>query len=311
MSVLPQVKYWLEELGLRNVAQPRPGWVLAQTNLVQFQATELPEGYLCLQAVLVQGVVRNKLALWNVVHHNGNALPFGQFYISAQNELAFGLTLPPHWAQAQWLPLALYHTVQVAERYHRVVESDFAPRPFEAEANDAPNPFNLLFSDLKCPVASPNWDVQEGAEQLRLLLTEQVGAKNFVQTSELEFSLVGPDRIIHLGLERPALLREGDFWQQWQVVLSTELGVLESTNDRLFVHFNQLNANSALLAYGLRYSQRKPLVTLKTALVPAMLQYPETVHQLLEHHIQAANRQFAELTSPYLIRSVLDYKLDL
>jgi hypothetical protein len=66
-----------------------------------------------------------------------------------------------------------------------------------------------------------------------------------------------------------------------------------------------------MMAYGIRYTQRRPLVTLKTALIPPLLQQPEMVRNTLARFADTAPKLFEELASPYKIRNVVDYKLGL
>jgi hypothetical protein len=312
MTQLDAVDQSLQALGFRESGKgtyEAPPSLGMNTQLLRFSASEESDG-LRLEAQMMEQVTRNKIALWNIIHHNNAFLPFGQFYISPANTICFGLKIPHGAFYTGWLTFMIYQLILVAESYLRIIENDFQQRNFNEEALQM-NVLNLFRSEMQVPAVGTKLSQPEAASMLEHHLQEFAGPEHVIRVNDREFALTDHEYPLTITLEDIPHLRRHKASYDWHIGIHVEVGVLDMTDDRLWIYFNRLNHESFMMAYGIRYTQRRPLVTLKTALIPPLLQQPEMVRNTLARFADTAPKLFEELASPYKIRNVVDYKLGL
>jgi hypothetical protein len=261
----------LTQLGLDPVVQEKK--LAANTHLVQFRASEEAEG-LRLECRLLPGVRPSKLALWNLVHHNNSYLPFGQFYISPEHAICFGCQLPAGVELHSVLDRMVLELLRVGEGYYQILRNDFEELPFLEE--DYRVEAAGLFRERFAPAGSMLQLTRDDAAQLlEALLRELFPAENVHSTGNYEFTLVATEHLTTLKVEPVTpQLRQNDR-PNWVIGLTTDAGLLERTDNRLWILLNRLNYNSFLLAYGVRYQNRRPVISLNTGLPAESIQHPE------------------------------------
>ena len=309
LNLTREIRESLDTLGISGTEET-PSGLAVETNLLRFHVAE-SEQHLRFECRLVEGVQRNKLALWNVIHHNNAFVPFGQFYISPDNNVCFGFRIAAEESLRPWFGHMMYQLMQVGEAYYRVVCNDFQARPFE-EDDMQMDALSLFRTELVRPdEGGYQLSQADVVEMLERQLAEIAGPENVMRISEREFALTATEFPLCLTLEQlPSLLRaEEDYG--WLIGMHTEVGMLRKTNDRLWVYLNRQNYSSFLLSHTINYSSRRPMLTLKSSLIPALIQQPELVRRALEQHFSVAPALFEELQSPYAIQNMVDYKLGL
>lgn len=305
MLTIEDVKKALMRLGLKT-AEVRQDHLKAATNLVDIEARTTARG-LRFECQLLHSISRNKIFLWNIIHHNNSSFPFGNFYVSPENKVCFGWFLPTGNYFENWLDHVLFETISTAEGYYKIIQSEFNELPFEEEGLTM-NLLDLIRSELKAPKLAAATTRQQAAVMLERILEEAVGFENMVRIGEFEFGTT-KDHIINLTIEKIPFFRKVQDSPGWYVGIHTEVGLLNTTDNKLFIQFNRLNYEGFMVAYGMKYRDRKPTVVLNSQLLPDFLQSPGVVRMVLNLHNERANNLLQELNRPYHIQSLMDFKL--
>jgi len=245
--------------------------------------------------------------LWNIIHHNNSFFPFGSFYISPGQQVCFGWFLPQGCYFEAWLDRVLFETVSTAEGYYKVIQSEFNELPFD-EAELTQNLLELIRTELKAPKFNVETTRQEASVMLERILEEAVGFDNMVRIGEFEFGTT-KDHIINLTIENAPFFRRTVSGPAWYISVHTEVGLLHNTDNKLFIQFNRQNYDSFLLARGMKYRDRKPMVVLNSQLLPDYIQHPGVLRRVIDQHNEVANELLHSLQKPYHIQSLIDYKL--
>lgn len=306
MSTLQHAEQAFRAIGL-NQPERHGDTLRHTTHLFDVEALATPSGALRLQLRLIPGIVRNKIALWNIIHHNNHYFPHGQFYITPDNAICFGTLLPPEPHPALSLERMLYEMLVAVEGYFKLIQSDFTPLPFD-EQELRPSVVNLFRSELTAPTLPEAPAKASAAPTLERVLSNLLGEGNVFPTQENEYSLVG-DNMTTLTLMDVPQMRRSRHLPTWFLGVRTEIGVLDNTDDKLWVQFNRLNYESHRLSYFVKYSNRKPLVGINTEVAADLLQHPDLLQQTLDQHQQAALHLLERLSMPYRIQSVIQYNL--
>jgi hypothetical protein len=309
MAQLPLLYNHLINLGIDN-AFLDADTLLAETNQVKIHAREVHDS-LRLEVQLLEEVVRSRVALWNIIHHNNNLLPFGQFYISPNNAVCIGLKLPARPPFTQWLERILFELITAAESYLKQVQADFALLPFH-EDDLRPNLGHLIRSGL-----TPSWPVfsigrDEAAAMVERMLLDQFGSSNVIVINKYEYGLTLGENLSTFTVESLPFIRKHRLACDWHMGLRTEVGVLDNTDEKLWIRLNRLNYESFMLAYAIRYNQRKPVISLTTEFIPEFIQHPQLLQAALDNHMSCAGNLLGELQAGnYRISNVINYKLGL
>lgn len=309
--MLQEIASALETIGIR-AAYDDNATLTASGDLCGLKVEELAgQNGVRLEVCLMKNITRNKIALWNIIHHNNAFLPFGQFYISPTDEICFGLVLQQPEAFRPWFPQLVYYLLLVAERYYRMVQNDFSPQPFQ-ESEIRMNALNLFRTELVAP-ENPGEDLpaDAAAQVLARRAEEMVGENHVIPLSSTEFALTNTDFVVQLSIEQMTILRAENTPDSWFIGVKTEVGVMETTNDSLWVQFNRLNRESTFVGHSIKYVDRKPMVQLKSALPGLFLNRTEQLAAVVQAHLTTAPSLFEQLQQPYRIRNVVNYKLGL
>lgn len=309
MAQLPALYNVLLNLGIDNAYTNRDT-LLAQTNQVKIHAREVHDT-LRLEIQLLEGVVRNRVALWNIIHHNNNLQPFGQFYISPDNTVCLGLRMPARPPFSNWLDRIVFELIAAAESHHKQVQADFMLQPFHEDDVRA-NLGHLIRTSL-----APSWHTfgiskDEAAAMVERMLLDQFGASNVVVINKYEYGLTLGDNLSTFTVESLPFVRKHRLACDWHMGLRTEVGILESTDEKLWIHLNRLNYDSFMLAYAIKYNQRKPVLSLTTEFIPEFIQHPQLLQAVLDNHVGTAGHLLQQLRAGnYRIRSLINYNLGL
>lgn len=305
MITLEEMKSALAKVGIKPTEVGRDT-LKAQTNLLDIEAKQSAAG-LRFECQILHSVPRNKIFLWNIIHHNNACFPFGSFYISPENKICFGFFLPKGNYFESWLDRVVFECISTAEGYYKIIQSEFNELPFDEEQLSL-NLLDLIRTELKPPKHTAPQTRQEGMRLLERILEEVVGLENMVRTNEFEYSIT-QDQIVQISLEKTPFYRKGQDTSDWYICLRSEVGMLSSTDSKLYVQFNRFNYEGFLVAHGIQYRERKPLVTLSSALLPDFIQHPGVVRLALQQHGEQAGQLLSLLNKPYRIQSMVDYKL--
>ena len=303
LDIIPEA---LARLGLSRIT-PHSEGVLARTNLITFEATADPTGSLRLECRMVEGVLRNKVSLWNIVHHNNNFYPFGQFYISPTHSVAFGLWLEANFPYGDWLERILFEIIHVAESYYKIIYNDFIDFPFD-EHDVSANFLLLERTQLQFETRPSLIDQTAAAYMLERMLEDHLGARHVVRMGEAEFA-VADESITHITLEKMPYLRRHHHTADWFIGLRTEVGVVEGLDNPLWVLINRLNYEGCMLACAIKYTHKRAILTLTSELPADCIQHPAMLQNLLQRHNAQADWLFRTLGKPYRMQSMVDFNL--
>jgi hypothetical protein len=299
----------LQLLNFPVVEQNGPHEALGITHLFSVAMRPEAEDWLRLECRLIGGVSRNKISLWNVIHHNNHFFPYGQFYITPDKSICFGARLPMQLFGHIPADRVVYEMYRAAESHFRLLQSDFTELPFE-EAEVKNNLFSLLRGEITAPELPDYPSREEAAFILDELIGQVTDTDTLFRISPYEYTLTG-EYLTTITIEPRSKLRQHSQLPNWHLGIRTDVGVLDSTDDRLWVLFNRLNHSTYLLGHYLRYMNRKPLVGLNTELTADFLDHPDLIRKTLRRHQAAARQLTDQLRHPYAIQSVINFNLGL
>lgn len=261
------------------------------------------------EVVLMEGAPHNKVGLLNIVHHNNNYFPFGQCYIAPEGYLAFGFVLPAESAWRQWFKRIVYELAVSAEAYANLLLADFEPLPFDVDSIDI-DLRKVLNPGLAPPQSANTLDAGAAVYLVERALTEKYGKSGVIRMGEMEFAMVG-EYIVNISLEPHSFLRKHSLAPDWFAAVRIDVGVLELVDNKLWVIFNKWNHGSFMISHGLRYENRKPVVTLRTELPGDFVQRPSLLEKAVEQATTRADFVFSQLSGYYNIQQAIDYNLGL
>lgn len=308
-TALDTARRAIAQLGISTIEDRQDSSFAAESRLLRIE-THAERHYLRLSCRLLEDVTRNKIGLWNVTHHNNAALPFGQFYIGADNTICFGTRLP----EAKWVEERLtevyFQLLSVSEAYYKMIGADFVAQPFYENEMQV-NVLDLFRTELKPPKFADTPDVSAAASLLSAHLPSLAGNKSALEVSEHEFAVTDEDTLVSLQLlQTPRMLKSSQN-HSWVLAVQTEVGVLPKTDDQLWVMLNRMNSESSLIAYSIRYARRKPILTMRSAITPPMLTDTQFLAYVIEQHSLKAPALYNALEDSHKIRSVVGDHLGL
>lgn len=309
MTDIHTVLQCLVALGIEGAEPEDDGSWLAQTGLTQLRVHQHAQ-HLRIEALIIPQVARNKVALWQVMHLNNDTLPFGQFYITPDNYIAFGLTLDSEGYYMPWLAHIISAVVQMGGLYYKKLSQDFHTCPFD-ERDMRANLTHLARSEYAVQGDENLLSKDAASMLLARVLAEVVGDDQLVKINNYEFGLSLPEQVLSISLEQMPAQRRSKLGPDWCLRVSSEVGVIESTDDKLWVRLNRLNYHSNMLAYAIRHNGRKPLVHLQTEVHPVLLPHAQLWQDVVAAHTQAASTLVQSLHSSYRLQSMVHYKLGL
>lgn len=303
--LLLQLHAYLDRLGIPTQLE-FPDRVTAACNGIQFVGQSEQGGYR-LECRLWEGIPRNKVTIWNIVHQNNYSTPFGQFYISPDNRICFGLWMDEPFTG--WLESATFYLLHISVCFSRLIRNDFSELAFD-EYDHHNELYDLFTHNFENEVEPSPISPHSAAVMMQRMLNDVAGPSNVIQLNEEE-QAVTDDFITNFRVEQTPMLRKIRFKQTWHITATTEVGILQSTDSRFWIRFNRLNYSSFMLSYTVRYVKRQPMVLLRSELVSEMIQHPDMFRQLIQMHNQAGQKLLETLHYPYRIRNLVDYKLGL
>jgi len=231
----------------------------------------------------------------------------GQFFLTENRDLAFGIRLPltSHW----WghLPELGFSLLETAFAYRRIIAKDFGELPFQ---EDEHHPDPLLGLSPRLPAApEPGPERIIGATMLQATLAQESPASHWMATSATEIAFTGGETPTLLSTQELPLIHATSAASRWALTFSTELGSMPTTPQALWMWLNRQNSIAGLVGFGVTYQNRKPMVLLRTGLPGHFCNRPHLWRPLIDAHQAQAAAALQELSGRMAIESTLNANL--
>lgn len=304
MDALTVLRTAFAEMGLDDaVHAPVPGQLILPLRQGQLVATD-SAAHLRLELQLMDGIRRNKVALWNIVHQNIQGAPFGQFYLSPQGHLCLGLNLPQGHRLVGLLPLVVRELILAGEAQARTLHAEFAELPWQ-DTDVRANLLHLVRTELHLPdTTAPT--AEDAAPHIAQQLAAQFGEANVIALGVTEWGLPVADVVVQAALQPLPFVRQTKGQAQWTCIVSTEVGTIAQSDEKLWLALNRYNYDGCGLAAAVRYGTRKPVLRLVSELpADALHTHPDLLTATIADHAAEATHLLERLKPNYRILSTV------
>ncbi len=302
MQIFSSIQSALEKVGLGASVQISENRLSAATAIMKLSALHEADS-LRFECKLVDHITPNKVSLWNVIHQNNTFLPFGQFYISPENNIAFGFRMSYMSTMIHWIERVVYETCGLAEAYCKMIREDFNMLPFH-ERQCQTEVLDLFKTRFSAPLTQPIMNKTTAFAMLGQLLAQLLPDSGIICTDNFEYAIAG-DNITTVTIETLPTSRRLQNLHGWAIGVRTEVGQLEHTDNSLWVKINRLNYDQFMLALSVKYQNRKPTLVLTTELLADFIQHPAIIQHTLNQHNAQTRELLTVLRKPYRIQNLV------